>query len=97
MKKLNQFEMSFVRKLSEYESWVHPLVVYRAVSKGEVHSPRRENVIDQALSESITLAKRLNLLEWIELSVENVAGNRLHLIRLTDDAKKFLKNSENYS
>lgn len=97
MKKLNQFEMSFVRKLSEYESWVHPLVVYRAVSEGKTRSSRLENVIDQALSESITLAKRLNFLGWIELSVENVAGNRLHLIRLTDDVKKFLKNSENYS
>lgn len=97
MKKLNQFEMSFIRKLSEYESWVHPLVVYRAVSDGKTHSSRLENVIDQALSESITLAKMLNFLGWIELSVENVAGNRLHLIRLTDDAKKFLKNSENYS
>ena len=95
MKKLNKFEMSFVRKLSEYESWVHPLVVYRAVSQGKAHSSRLGNVIDQALSESITLAKRLNFLGWIELSVENVAGNRLHLIRLTDDAKKFLKNSEN--
>lgn len=95
MKKLNQFEMSFVRKLSEYESWVHPLVVYRAVSNGKAHSSRLENVIDQALSDSIALAKRLNFLGWIELSVENVAGNCLHLIRLTDDAKKFLKNSEN--
>lgn len=95
MKKLNQFEMSFVRKLSEYESWVHPLVVYRAVSQGKAHSSRLENVIDQALSESITLAKRLNFLGWIELSMENVAGNCLHLIRLTDDAKKFLKNSQN--
>lgn len=97
MKKLNKFEMSFVRKLSEYESWVHPLVVYRAVSNGKAHSSRLENVIDQALSESIILAKRLNFLGWIELSMENVAGNCLHLIRLTDDAKKFLKNSENYS
>lgn len=97
MKKLNQFEMSFVRKLSEYESWVHPLVVYRAVSEGRVHSSRWESVVDQALSESITLAKRLNFLGWIELSMENVAGNCLHLIRLTDDGKKFLKNSENYS
>lgn len=95
MKKLNQFEMSFVRKLSEYESWVHPLVVYRAVCQGKAHSSRLENVIDQALSESITLAKRLHFLNWVELSMENVAGNRLHLIRLTDDAKKFLKNSEN--
>lgn len=95
MRKLNKFEMSFVRKLSEYESWVHPLVVYRAVSQGKAHSSRLENVIDKALSESITLAKRLNFLGWIELSVENVAGNRLHLIRLTDEAKKFLKNSEN--
>lgn len=97
MKKLNQFEMSFIRKLSEYESWVHPLVVYREVSDGKTHSSRLESVIDQALSESITLAKRLNFLGWIELSVENAAGNCLHLIRLTDDAKKFLKNSENYS
>lgn len=97
MKKLNQFEMSFIRKLSEYESWVHPLVVYRAVSQGKAHSSRLENVIDQALSESISLAKRLHFLGWVELSVENVAGNRLHLIRLTDDAKKFLENSENYS
>ena len=97
MKKLNKFEMSFVRKLSEYESWVHPLVVYRAVSEGAARSSRLEGVIDRVLSESISLAKRLNFLGWIELSVENVAGNRLHLIRLTDDAKKFLKNSENYS
>lgn len=95
MKKLNKFEMSFVRKLSEYESWVHPLVVYRAVSQGKAHSSRLENVIDQALYESIELAKRLDFLGWIELSVEDVAGNRLHLIRLTDDAKKFLKNSQN--
>lgn len=95
MRKLNKFEMSFVRKLSEYESWVHPLVVYRAVSEGAARSSRLEGVIDRVLSESITMAKRLNFLGWIELSVENVAGNRLHLIRLTDDAKKFLKNSEN--
>lgn len=95
MKKLNKLEMSFVRKLSEYESWVHPLVVYRAVSHGKAHSSRLENVIDQALSDSIALAKRLHFLGWVELSVENVAGNRLHLIRLTDDAKKFLKNSQN--
>ena len=95
MRKLNKFEMSFVRKLSEYESWVHPLVVYRAVSEGAARSSRLEGVIDRVLSESITLAKRLNFLGWIELSVENVAGNRLHLIRLTDEAKKFLKNSEN--
>lgn len=95
MRKLNKFEMSFVRKLSEYESWVHPLVVYRAVSEGAARSSRLEGVIDRVLSESITLAKRLNFLGWIELYVENVAGNRLHLIRLTDDAKKFLKNSEN--
>lgn len=95
MKKLNKFEMSFIRKLSEYESWVHPLVVYRVVSHGKAHSSRLENVIDQALSDSIALAKRLDFLGWIELSMENVAGNRLHLIRLTDDAKKFLKNSEN--
>lgn len=97
MRKLNKFELSFVRKLSEYESWVHPLVVYRAVSEGTARSSRLEGVIDRVLSESITLAKRLHFLGWIELSVENVAGNRLHLIRLTDDAKKFLKNSENYS
>lgn len=96
MKKLNKLEMSFVRKLSEYESWVHPLVVYRAVSEGRTRSSRLENVIDQALSDSIALAKRLHFLNWVELSVESVAGNRLHLIRLTDDAKKFLKNSENY-
>jgi len=95
MKKLNKFEMSFIRKLSEYESWVHPLVVYRAVSHGKAHSSRLENVIDQALSESIELTKHLDFLGWVELSVESVAGNRLHLIRLTDDAKKFLKNSEN--
>lgn len=95
MKNLNRFEMSFIRKLSEYESWVHPLVVYRAVSHGRAHSSRLENVIDQALSESIELAKRLDFLGWIELSVEDVAGNCLHLIRLTDDAKKFLKNSQN--
>lgn len=95
MRKLNKFEMSFVRKLSEYESWVHPLVVYRAVSEGATRSSRLEGVIDRALSESITLAKRLHFLGWIELSVENAAGNRLHLIRLTDDAKKFLKNSQN--
>lgn len=95
MKKLNKFEMSFVRKLSEYESWVHPLVVYRAVSEGAVRSSRIEGVIDRALSESVALAKRLHFLGWIELSTENVAGNRLHLIRLTDDAKKFLKNSQN--
>lgn len=95
MKKLNKVEMSFVCKLSEYESWVHPLVVYRAVSEGAARSSRLEGVIDRVLSESISLAKRLNFLGWIELSMENVAGNRLHLIRLTDDAKKFLKNSEN--
>lgn len=95
MKKLNRFEMSFVRKLSEYESWVHPLVVYRAVSKGKTHSSRLGDVIDQALFESVDLAKKLDSLGWIELSVENVAGNRLHLIQLTDDAEKFLKNSEN--
>ena len=95
MKKLNQFEMSFIRKLSEYESWVHPLVVYRAVSGGAAYSSRREGVIDRVLSESISLAKRLHFLGWVELSTENVAGNHLHLIRLTDDAKKFLKNSEN--
>lgn len=95
MKKLNQFEVSFVRKLSEYESWVHPLVVYRAVSEGAARSSRLEGVIDRVLSESIELAKCLDFLGWIELSVENVAGNRLHLIRLTDDAKKFLKNSQN--
>lgn len=95
MKKLNKFEMSFARKLSEYESWVHPLVVYRAVSEGAVRSSRIEGVIDRALSESVALAKRLHFLGWVELSTENVAGNRLHLIRLTDDAKKFLKYSMN--
>lgn len=95
MRKLNRFEMSFIRKLSEYESWVHPLVVYRAVSEGAARSSRLEGVIDRVLSESIELAKRLHFLNWVELSVESVAGNRLHLIRLTDDAKKFLKNSEN--
>lgn len=95
MKKLNKFEMSFVRKLSEYESWVHPLVVYRAVSEGAARSSRIEGVIDRVLSESVDLAKKLDFLGWIELSTENVAGNRLHLVRLTDDAKKFLKYSEN--
>lgn len=95
MKKLNKFEMSFARKLSEYESWVHPLVVYRAVSEGAARSSRLEGVIDRALSESVDLAKKLDFLGWIELSTENVAGNRLHLVRLTDDAKKFLKYSVN--
>lgn len=95
MKKLNTFEMSFVRKLSEYESWVHPLVVYRAVSEGAARSSRLEGVIDRVLSESVDLAKKLDFLGWIELSTENVAGNRLHLVRLTDDAKKFLKYSVN--
>lgn len=95
MKKLNKVEMSFVRKLSEYESWVHPLVVYRAVSEGAARSSRIEGVIDRVLSESVDLAKKLDFLGWIELSTENVAGNRLHLVRLTDEAKKFLKYSVN--
>ena len=95
MKKLNKLEMSFARKLSEYESWVHPLVVYRAVSEGAARSSRLEGVIDRVLSESVDLAKKLDFLGWIELSTENVAGNRLHLVRLTDDAKKFLKYSVN--
>lgn len=95
MRKLNKFEMSFVRKLSEYESWVHPLVVYRAVSEGAARSSRLEGVIDRVLSESISLSKRLHFLGWVELSTENVAGNRLHLVRLTDEAEKFLKYSVN--
>jgi hypothetical protein len=88
-------QKEFIRQAAKWDYWVHPLVVYRAAAKFAVRTSNRKEVLDKALSESITMAERLHDWGYLELSVDDVTGNRLHMIRLTDEAKKFLKYSRN--
>ena len=86
-------QREFIRQTAKWDYWVHPLTVYRAAAKFKVRTSNKQEALDRALVESIEMAERLHDWGYLELSVEDVAGNRLHMIRLTEEAKKFLKNS----
>ena len=86
-------QKEFIKQAAKWDYWVHPLVVYRAAAKFAVRTSNKKEVLDKALGESIAMSERLHDWGYLEMSVEDVAGNRLHMIRLTDEAKKFLKYS----